>query len=213
MNEDTPSILQDRKESFKLQLKSVITLDKLLSSQSALIQDFKSANKRMLGLVEQTYKWIDSGHPDYEYSFDSSHDNLNLSFWLLGQMVELESIIKAIEKIQELTRVREMTVKSIQSTSLELQKLNMGKKSLSMIFNNKSKDEFISAKQRTLEDINEQLKALDIMIPLLSSRMLSETIQKFEALGEAQYEKHVKGFCVEFCKDLAHFKGKLIRNS
>jgi hypothetical protein len=213
MNEDTPGILHDRKEAFKLQLKKVSSLEKLLTGQSSALKDFKSANAKFLGLVEQTHKWIDPGYPEGTFEVEHPEASHSFSLWLLEQMLVLESLIQAIEKIEELGRVKDLTVRSIQSTSLEIQKLSLGKKSLSMIFNNKSKDEFFNAKSKTLEDLNSQLKALEIMIPLLSSKMLSDTILRTEQLTGAEFEKQVKLYTSELCKDLQNFREKLVRNS
>jgi hypothetical protein len=51
------------------------------------------------------------------------------------------------------------------------------------------------------------------MIPLLSSKMLSDTILRTEQLTGAEFEKQVKLYTSELCKDLQNFREKLVRNS
>jgi len=213
MDEMTLQNLHDRKETFKLQLKNVQLLEKSLNAKSSILKNFKASNKKMMDLVGGAFKWIDPEYPVSQYEFECQDWNVQFTTWLLGQMMSLHAIINAIEKIEELVKVKEITEKSLNGTNLEIQKLALGKKSLSAIFNNKSKDDLLNAKKKNAEDLTNQEKALDIMIPVLSSKLLNDDIPHIEQVSGAEYEKELKQYISMFCGDLSDFKRKLIRSS
>lgn len=213
IDEITFQSLQDRKETFREQLKNVQVLEKALNTQSSILKNFKSSNKIMFGHIEGIYTWIDPEYPANQYEFDHQDSSTELLIWLLDQIMSLQAIINAIEKVEELVRVKDMIEKSMSSTSLEIQKLALGKKSLAAIFNNKSKDDIINAKNKALEDFTAQNKALEIMIPILSSKILNDDIPHFEQVSGVQYEKELKRYIDQFCASLLEFKEKLVRRS
>ena len=213
MDEITLHSLHDRKETFKLQLKNVQLLEKAINAQSSILKNFKASNKKLMDLVGGTFVWIDPEYPVNQYEIDHQDSTVQLISWLLGQMMSLQAIVNAIEKIEELVRVKEITEKSINNTNLEIQKLALGKKTLSAIFNNKSKDDLLNAKKKNAEDLTNQAKALDIMIPILSSKLLNDDIPHIEQVSGAEYEKELKQYISMFCSDLSDFKRKLVRSS
>lgn len=159
----------------------------------------------MVNELFETEKWLKPEVEEKKIEFGDFNPGLKYEIWLIDQLETLYGAIEAIGKIDELIKVREMIETSINSTNLELQKLALGKKTLATLISNK--EDVLKLKQHHLDDLNAQLKALDIIIPVISSKLFNIDIPAIEQINAASFERETKNFLGLLAKDLNNIKG------
>lgn len=169
------------------------------------VDEFKKGSTNMVNELFETEKWLKPEVEEKKIEFGDFNPGLKYEIWLIDQLETLYGAIEAIGKIDELIKVREMIETSINSTNLELQKLALGKKTLATLISNK--EDVLKLKQHHLDDLNAQLKALDIIIPVISSKLFNIDIPAIEQINAASFERETKNFLGLLAKDLNNIKG------
>ena len=177
------------------------------------LMDYKSGTLGMLKSIQETYKWLNPSQEENNFGLEKGDPYPKLNNWILEQQMDLSAVIEAITKIEELLKVKEITHTTINSSNLELQKLAVGKKSLAAILNNKSKDDMMKAKQNLIDQLTAQSKAIDIIIPVVSSKLLNTEIPNIETNNLNSFDKEIRTFSKETVKEFEGVKRQLVITS
>ena len=209
LDSETLTKLLDIKFNYVETLKNIVMLEKTCNDNNKNMKDYKKATSGMFKVVQETYKWLNNGHEENEIVFDEFDPYNKLFKWILDQFQDLNAVVEAILKVEELIKVKEITNNSIKTISIEIHKLGLSKNSLMAILNNKSKDDLLKAKQNLLEDLNGQVKALDIIIPVVTSKLLNIDIPAIENTNLASFDSEIKSFTQALISDFEAVKAKI----
>lgn len=210
LNEGSMASLEEKKKKYGETILFLNELEKTAIGNAKCLKDYKNATAGTLKSIESTYKWLNPEQGENELAFGENCPYSRLSNWVLEQSQDLNAVIEAIHKIEELIKVKEITGGSINAANLEIQKLAVGKKSLAAILNNKSKDDMIKAKQNLINELNSQIKAVDIIIPVVTSKLLNTEIPNIENKNLTSFDKEIKNFAEMSIKEFMDIKRKLV---
>ena len=152
----------------------------------------------------------DPDRSENQITFEELEPYEKLLNWIIEQIQDFSAVIEAISKVEELMKVKEITEHSIQAGNVEIQKLALGKRSLIAIINNKSKDDLLKIKKDYVDDLTAQLKAIEIIIPVVSSKLLNIEIPNIENRNLATFDKEIRVFAELSIKDFEGIRRQLL---
>ena len=174
------------------------------------VKEYKIATGNILIDIQDTYKWLNPDQGENTPTFDDVEPYTNLINWTLDQIQDFSAVIEAISRIETLIKVKEITQNGIINASIEIQKLAVGKKSLLAIVNRKSTGELLKNKQQLLDELNAQLKAIDIIIPVVASKLLNIDIPYIKTKNITSFDKEIKKFAELAIKDFEGIRRQLL---
>ena len=177
---------------------------------SRSIKEYKNATINILADIQGTYKWLNPDRSENQITFEELEPYEKLLNWIIEQIQDFSAVIEAISKVEELMKVKEITEHSIQAGNVEIQKLALGKRSLIAIINNKSKDDLLKIKKDYVDDLTAQLKAIEIIIPVVSSKLLNIEIPNIENRNLATFDKEIRVFAELSIKDFEGIRRQLL---
>ena len=213
MNEESMGRLLQVKKKYTDTIACLGNLERIVIENGKSLKDYKSGTLNLLSGIQETYKWLNPSQEESSFGLEEGDPYPKLNNWILDQEMDLSAVIEAISKVEELLKVQEITRNSISTSNLELQKLAVGKKSLAAILNNKSKEDMMRAKQNLIDQLTAQSKAIDIIIPVVSSKLLNTEIPNIETNNLTSFDKEIRTFSKETVKEFEGVKRQLVITS
>lgn len=207
---DTIIHLHEVREKLVKALKTAENLGKLIRKNCGTLDGFKMMSQ---GLNKEFYiaqQWLESGIEEKILDFGDFNPSQNMEIWFLSQKETYDGVIKAIHSIDELIKIREHTDSNINSTSIELNKLALGKRTIAS-FISKSED-LMKRKHQQLDELNTKLKALDIIIPIISSKLLHVDVPDIERDHSQSFKGEIKGFLDMLAKKVDDIKKTVLKS-
>jgi predicted nuclease with TOPRIM domain len=191
-NTDTIIHLHEAREKIVKVLKTTENLGRMIRKNCATVDGLKKISQDLNKEFYIVQQWLKSGTEEKMLDFGDFNPSQNIEIWFLSQKETYDGVIEAIYSIDELIKIREHTDSNINSTSIELNKLALGKRTFAS-FISKSED-IMKRKHQQLDELNTKLKALDIIIPIISSKLLHVDVPDIERNHSQSFKGEIKGF-------------------
>lgn len=108
--------------------------------------------------------------------------------------MDLQAIIEAIQKKVEYKKVQEKAEGKLEAEKKRLQKLHLGKKSLSQFFSSKSKEEHLKHIEDNTAYLDKKIQSLALVNKIISVLLIHKEIPRFKQLKANKYEMIMRTF-------------------
>ena len=154
------------------------------------------------GFYSEKYGGTQVDAPEREKTRNPYEELLN---WTRKDILDLRGIIEAIQKRQELVRVKEKIEEKLEEERAKLARVQSGKKSIGQMLSKRTKEEQILGAEADVRHLEEEIESLGIILNISSARMIYEVITEFKESKTNTFEFIMKGFAEASIKEFSMF--------
>ena len=125
--------------------------------------------------------------------------------WIRCDILDLRGIIESIQKRQETVKLKSKFEERLEGERDKLAKIQSGKKSISQIFSQKSKEDHASKTESDIKQVEEEIEGLNFIINISTARLVNEIISEFKESKTRKFEYTMKCFTDLSIKEFSIF--------
>lgn len=153
--------------------------------------------KEVIGLfhgLKDVNKQYLSNKKELELDQEQNDPNpyLGLLDWLRGELLDMGGMIEAFQKKNEYDKIKSKVIESIDNERKNIVNLQLDKKNLLQIISRKPKEHYIEKHSRRIQELESELKALEVINSIIAGHLLTVEIPKFKKHKSHAYEGMLK---------------------
>lgn len=218
--QESESQIEDACQYFKIGLDSLEKFEVICKENLENYNGLKDEAKNLLigirdvsDFYSEKYGGTKIDAPEREPSENPYDELLN---WTRADILDLRSIIEAMQKRQEHMKIKGKVEERLEEERGRLLKLQSGKKSFGQLFSKKSKEDHIARTEGEIKKFEEEIESLCVILNVASARLVNEVIaefkeskiQTFESIMRKFTEASIKEFSM-FINEAKHLESKL----